>query len=165
MSRFYRIFLFGVALLALAGCSQYTFGSGQSDVETIEDTTVTRTLQYFDNNDEGPRYNVSLDLPEEWVGQFETRNEGNSLAFRYLVDEDDEQGSPLFYVEALSNAQYWEQIGSYPGQYFNIANTADTYFIYYLPVDAYYSGLNQDEFDALAAIVPDIVESVEVVRR
>lgn len=164
MSLSFRIILLGIAIVALVGCNQYSFGSGESSVESVDQSTVVRELQYFDNNTEGPLYEVSLTVPDGWVGEFEILDRGNSLVFRYLKDEDTKTGAPIFYLEALSNAQYWEQIGSYPGQYVNIANTADTYFIYHLPIDPFYSGLDEDEYEELADQVPDVIGSFEAVR-
>lgn len=158
-------FIFIIIALLAAGCTQYTFGGDDNKVEAIDDTVITRELRYLDNNTRGPVYEVVLEVPEEWVGSFETRTRGNSLVFNYFTDDDDETGSPIFFIDALSNAQYWEQIGSFPTQYKNIANTADTYFIYNLPLDDFYSGLPEDEFDDLADAVPAIIESIQVVRR
>jgi hypothetical protein len=98
-------------------------------------------------------------VPADWVGQFETVNEGNTLVFNYITEND--RRAPIFFIEALSRPQYWEQIGSYPGQYTNLVNTFDTYIIYHLPIDAYYSGLPRVEFEALAEDVPDIVASIQ----
>lgn len=175
-TRFLGLTLLALAMLALTGCTQYAFGGNQSEVETIDGTTITRTLQYLDDNTAGPLYELTFTVPDGWVDEFQTLNRGNSLVFRYITededdadaDDDDEDrepaGSLIFTIDALSNAQYWEQIGSYPGQYKNITNTADTYFIYNLPIDAYYSGLADEEFDELAADVPAVIQSVEWVR-
>lgn len=156
-----RFIILVVALFTVIGCSE--FSPEEPEVTRLEETSLVRTLQYNDRGD-GPRYDVSLMVPEEWVGDYDTLNRGNSLAFRRLEDADDESGRPVFYIEALSNAQYWEQIGSYPGQYVNIANTADTYFVYYFPIDPYYSGLTEAEFDDLKAQVPEIVRSINIER-
>lgn len=171
-TRLFRWMLLALAVLALTGCTQYAFGGSKSDVEAVDSVTVVRTLQYLDNNTQGPRYELTFTVPESWVGQFQTLNQGNSLIFRYVDDADDEDldedempsGSPVFFIDALSNAQYWEQIGGYPGQYKMFANAADTYFIYHLPIDSFYSGLSDEDFEALAAEVPAIMQSVEVVR-
>ncbi len=166
MSKSAFMILILIALFALAGCSEYTFGGPGSEVELIENERVEFELRYLDNNDEGPRYDVALTLPDEWVGSMETLNRGNSVTFRYLDDdqEDDEEGEPLFYIEALSNAQYWEQIGSYPGQFYSFKNTSDTYFIYHFPIDPYYSGLEEAQFDAFVDMLPDVFASAEVNR-
>lgn len=154
-----------VVAAVLAGCNQYSLATG-SEFEAVEDSSVVRSLQYLDDRDAGPEYEITVTLPEDWVGRFETRTRGNSIVFRYLADEDDaESGTAIFYIDALSNAQYWEQVGGYPGQYTNIVNTADTYFVYHLPIDAYYSGLDEDDFEALAAAVPEIAQSLQVVRK
>lgn len=159
-----RLLVLIVGLVILAGCSQYSTG-GNPEFQDVDDTVVVRSLQYLDDNTAGPEYLVSFEVPEEWVGTFETRTRGNSLVFQYVEDEDDTTGSPVFYIDALSNAQYWEQIGSYPGQYTNIKNTADTYFVYHAPRDAYYSGLDEEEFAALYATIPDVVRTFDYLRR
>lgn len=165
MSQKYRLLVFVLVLLiASTGCSQYSFGGPESRVESIDDIHVVRSMRYFDENTEGPEYTVSVVVPDGWVDEFETLNKGNSLAFRYLKDDDDIAGSPIFYLELLSNNQYWEQIGGFPGQFVTVLNTADTYFIYRLPPDAFYSGLQEEDFDAIAALVPEIMSSLIVAR-
>ncbi len=165
-----RLVLLGIALIALTlvGCSSRAFGGFPLDVQTVDTSDLVRTIQYLDDENIGPLYTLSLTVPEEWVGVFETTNVGNSIVFEYIIEPEEEDGfetrSPIFYIDALSNSQYWEQIGSYPGQYKNIINTGDTYMIYHLPIDAYYSGLTEEEFEAFAAIVPDIIASVETNR-
>lgn len=162
----HRFFLLGSLLvLVLAGCASGTFGSYGSEIQPVTGTTVVRTIQYLDENgDEGPAYNVSIEVPEPWVGEFETRSEGNSLFFDLVREE---RRAPIFFIEALSESQYWEQIGSYPGQYTNLKATPDTYFIYHLPIDAYYSGLSEEEFEPLLTLVPEVLRtfSVELVDR
>lgn len=162
MSVLKRVLVLMLALLLLTGCSEYSFGGNKSETATINDRTEVRTLQYLDNSTEGPLYELTFTVPERWVGQFETLNRGNSLLFRYLENDDDENGSPFFYIEALSNAQYWEQIGSYPQQYVNINNTADTYFIHDVPTFAHYSGIPDDEFDSYVAEIDELVNSISI---
>jgi len=153
-----------LALLLVTGCSEYSFGGNKSETAAIDNNTEVVTLQYLDNSDEGPLYELTFTVPDRWVGQFETLNRGNSVVFQYLEDEDDESGAPFFYVEALSNAQYWEQIGSYPQQYVNINNTADTYFIHDVPTFAHYSGIAEDEFDSYIEEMYQVVQSISITR-
>lgn len=155
MATQYRFVLLSVLLVALAACAP-NVDPLELEVEPISDQVVVRTIQYIDGLDFGPLYNFSIAVPDDWVGEFETRKEGNTVAFAYVGDGD---SSPVFFVEALSDSQYWEQIGSYPGQFTNIVYTADTYFIYYLPIDSYYSGLDEALFEALSEPVPDIVKT------
>lgn len=161
-----RLVLWVMALmsLTLVGCGSRAFGGFGVNVEAIDQPDLVRTIQYLDDENIGPLYDISFTVPESWVGLFETSNYRNSIVFEYVIPPQDEDGfarrSPIFYVEALSNAQYWEQIGSYPGQYVNIVNTGDTYVIYHMPIEAYYSGLSEAEFEAFAAEVPAIVASI-----
>lgn len=164
MSVPYRVLIVMFSLLLLTGCSEYSFGGNKSETSAINERTETRTIQYLDNSDEGPLYELTFTVPERWVDRFETLNRGNSILFRYFENEDDETGSPFFYIEALSNAQYWEQIGSYPQQYVNINNTADTYFIHDVPTFAHYSGIPEDEFDSYIAEMYDVARSVTIER-
>jgi len=171
MATKYLSILVGVLLFAISGCGYRAFTEPGLDYEAVDATTITRTLQYFDEQNEGPVYNVSFTVPEAWVGEFETRALGNGISFEFVqaleVEEDEEpefRYAPIFTVEALSSPQYWKQVGSYPEQFVNIKFTADTYFIYNLPIDAFYSGLPDDEFDEFAAAVPEIIASFEVER-
>jgi hypothetical protein len=163
----YRIILLGLVLLALVGCRSRAFGNDGLVIEPVTENEVVRSIRYFDEEDTGPEYTISVSLPDSWVGQVETRNEGNSIAFEYLTENRGRV--PVFYIEALSNDQYWEQIGSYPGSYTNIGVTYDTYFITYSPSDSYFSGLSDEDFTALTDEVPLIIatfraERVEQIR-
>jgi len=132
------IMLLSGMLMLLAGCGR-AFGSFEPVAEPVDDATVVRPIQYLEGLEDGPLYEVAITLPEEWVGRFVTRNNGNVIHFDYVTES--ERQAPIFSIEALSEAQFWEQIGSYPGQQTNIVNTPDTYFIYHLPIDSWYSGL------------------------
>ena len=79
------------------------------------------------------------------------------MYFDYITDSG--ETAEIFYVEALSTSQYWQQNGAHPGSYTNIVNRGNTYFIYYLPIDVYYSGLSATEFATFAEAVPGIVAS------
>jgi hypothetical protein len=156
MATQYRFILLSLLILLVAACAPNE-NPLALEVEAISDQAVVRTIQYVDGQEVGPLYNFSLTVPQDWVGEFETRKEGNTVAFAYTGAG--ERSSPVFFVEALSNSQYWEQIGSYPGQFTNIVYTSDTYFIYYMPIDPYYSGLERAEFERLAEPVPEIIQT------
>lgn len=128
-------------------------------VEDVESAVVVRPIRYVDGYNSGPIYNFSITVPEGWVDRFETENTGNSVTFNFIPNPERNVRAPIFSIEALSEAQYWEQIGSYPGDYENIVNTADTYFIYHLPLTSYFSGLDDEEFAAFAEAVPAIIDS------
>jgi hypothetical protein len=161
MRRFSLLFL-SLAMLALVGCGSRSFGSLSVQTEPIETATITRTLQFIESNRLGPVYRISLTVPDEWVGRSQTRNRGNSLVFEFLNERG--RSAPIFSLDALSNAQYWEQIGNLPGDYNSIINTADTYIVYHLPITAFYSGLPAAQFQALAEAVPGIIQSISVTR-
>jgi hypothetical protein len=146
-----------VALLAVVGCAPRGLTRTIAEAFPVAAPLVVTTLQTVDEKQVGPAYQVSLTVPQEWVGKFEVVNRGNSLTFTYIVS--DRQRAPIFFVDALTETQYWEQIGSYPGQYTNLEATPNAYFTYHLPVDAYYSGLPSEEYAAFAKVVPDIVKS------
>lgn len=161
MSRF-RYVLIAVALLLLVGCRSQAFGNYGVQTAPVDAAAVVQPLRFADQESVGSSYNVSVTVPESWVGQFEVRNTGNSLAFVYVGDSN--RRAPIFYIEALSHDQYWEQIGSYPTLYTNIGIlNNNTYFIYYVPPDAYYSGLPKEVFEAFAAEVPAVVASFSAV--
>lgn len=153
-----RLVLFSMALLVLAGCSG-SFGGYTTTTEAVTEESVVRSLQFIDEGKLGPVYSVSFSVPSEWVGNIETRNNGNTIYIDYLPAPG--QRAPLFFVEALSQAQFWEQIGSYPGIYKDIVSTRDTHFIYFAPRDAYYSGLSEDLFQILSAQVPQVIASFQ----
>ncbi|MEZ4591147.1 MAG: hypothetical protein R3D55_08390 [Chloroflexota bacterium] len=152
-SRIFLMALLALVVMGLAGCAG-SFVSNET--APIDSETVSTQLQYVDGAEVGPLYNVEVAVPADWVGQFETRNVGNKLYFEYVTDAG---GAEIFFIEALSSSQYWEQAGSHPGSYVNIVNRGDTYFVYHLPIDAYYSGLPDEEFLTFSAAVPEIVAS------
>lgn len=143
-----------LVLLSLIGCGGSFI---ENEISPIVAETVSVQMQYLDGAELGPLYDVEVMVPADWVNQFETRNVGNKLYFTYLADD----GVPaeIFYIEALSVSQYWDQNGPHPGSYTNIVNRGDTFFIYYLPIDSYYSGLDKTQFTVFAEKVPAIVAS------
>ncbi len=161
MKRFSILFL-SLAMLALVGCGSRSFGTLSVQTEPVETTTITRTVQFVESGRLGPAYNISLTVPTEWVGRFQTRNRGNSLLFEFINDRG--RPAPIFSLDALSNAQYWEQIGNLPGDYNSIINTADTYIVYHLPLTPFYSGLSPAQFQSLADSVPSVIQSIRVTR-
>lgn len=143
----------------LAGCAQ-TVGSFGSEITAVSDTVVPRSLQYIDGLDAGPQYSFTITVPEGWTERYVTRDTGNILYFEYETETG--RRAPIFRIEALSRPQFWQQQGSYPGQHGTLQSTRDTYFLYYVPIDAVYSGLPAEEFEALAAEVPDVMTTFEV---
>ena len=143
-------------LVLLAGCGR-AYTATEPTVAVAAEATVVSTLQYLDGLTEGPLYQVTVTLPDSWVGKIATRNVGNIVYFDYA-----ENNGPLFSIQALSRAQFWKQ-GAYPGEFTNVANTKDTYFVHYQPIDAFYSGLPKETFTALSAEVPAILKTLAVV--
>lgn len=154
--RFVLVFAALLGALVLAGCNVGDVEFEESTVP-VTNTTVEEVLRFVDMDEVGPEYIVRMTLPEDWVGDFQMRVSGNRLFLDLVIDED--TTANIFFLEALSEAQYWEQIGSYPGTFFNVRNTADTYFTYYVPVFAFYTGLTEEEFETYTSEVPAIVQS------
>ncbi|MBK7894507.1 MAG: hypothetical protein WAS33_08110 [Candidatus Promineifilaceae bacterium] len=152
-SRVFLLALLGLLVFGLVGCGGSFLAN---ETLPIASETVTAQLQFVDGAEVGPMYDVEVVVPADWVGQFETRNVGNKLYFEYATEAG---GAEVFFIEALSMSQYWAQNGSHPGSYTNIVNRGDTYFIYHLPIDAYYSGLSDEDFSIFSAAVPGIVDS------
>jgi hypothetical protein len=162
MKTHYRNLLFSaIIIIGLVGCGSRVSGGFAADEELVEDTTVSRQVQYLDATDDGPVYTFTVDVPQDWVDQFATNNSGNTVTFEYITDDEGGRAA-IFEIQALSFAQFWEQNGSYPGTFQNIKATAETYFVVNVPVFAYYSGLPEDEYEAFTAAVPDIVASFDV---
>lgn len=159
-SRFLQLgLLTTVVLLLLTGCGR-SFGSFEPVAAPVTDPVVAGTMQYLVRLEEGPLYNFTLTLPDEWLGQITTRNGGNVVFFDYIGASG--EAVPFFSIEALSEEQLWKQEGGYPAYRSSIVNTVDTYFVYHLPIDAYYSGLPEEEFQGLAAAVPTLMTSFAV---
>lgn len=168
IAQFRTIFLSLMVLIALAGCGSRIGGSFELAVETIDEGEAVRMLQYRDGKAEGPMYELTFAVPDDLVGQLETRIEGNIIDFDVILDiedtrvEDGFRRAPLFTVFALSNQQYWQQIGSYPGTYINIKNVGDTYFVYSVPPFEFYSGLSEEDYDAFSDDILAIVQSMQI---
>jgi hypothetical protein len=150
----YTIPLIALLTVVLAGCGTFTAVS-----EIIEDEVVTRSLQYFSEGEMGPVYDVSVTVPSNWVGRFQTDTTPNKITFLHVSENGAE--TPVFYIEALSQMQYWEQNGSYPGVFYNIGNRIDTYFIYYMSINSNASGLTTEQYEAFAAEVSAIAATFE----
>lgn len=150
-----------VLLLLLTGCAR-SFDKPLSATTPVTEAVVSGTMQYLLRFEQGPLYNFTMTLPDEWVGQLATRNNGNVLYFDYIGENG--QPAPFFSIEALSEEQLWKQEGGYPAYRSSILNTAETYFVYHLPVDAYYSGLPEENFATLAEAVPGLMASFAVTR-
>ncbi|MGF1507656.1 MAG: hypothetical protein ACFB51_21390 [Anaerolineae bacterium] len=154
-----RLLALSIILLLLAGCAQEEMTIIPDAVVGVNTQTITWPMQYFDNQEPGPIYDISLTVPEEWVDAFIIQASPNQLVFEYIVDED--ITARIFYVEALSEEQYWAQIGSYPGLIRNIRHTGDTYFIYYVPIYSFYAGLPEEEYEVFTQEVPSIIRSFD----
>lgn len=152
--RFSVVLVTAAMLMAVTGCAGIAV---ENPVVSVDSDTVVTQLNYVDGSEVGPAYDVSLTVPSDWVGQFEVRNVGNAIYFDYLPGSD--VPAEIFFVEALSPLQFWEQNGNLPGSYTNVANLGDTYFVYHLPIDAYYSGLPEEQFAGLAEAVPGVIAS------
>jgi hypothetical protein len=161
MRRFALLFL-GFVTLALAGCGSRAFGNLRLQTESIDAADVARTIQFVESSRLGPQYELSFTVPSGWVGQFQTRNRGNSLAVEFVSETG--RVSPIFTIDALSNAQYWEQVGSFPGDFNAVLNTADTYFVYHLPQFSFYSGLPAAQYQSFADAVPAVIASIQADR-
>lgn len=156
-SRFIILMVLCTFVLLVSTACGGAFTNVDPVVSSVTEATVQHTIQYVDGFNEGPLYQFTLTLPEDWVGNIATRSEGNVVYFDAV-----ESNGLLFYIEALSEAQFWKQ-SSYPGEYTNIATTPDnTFFIYHLPIDAYYSGLPVETFEALSADVPAVISTFTV---
>lgn len=144
--------------LILAAC-----GGGFPPVsEPVDAASVVRMMQYGDSLEQGPQYNVSLELPDDLAGQLVTHNSGNILRFEYINER--EKAVPLFRLEALSEEQYWKQIGGYPGQVRTLRNMGDTFFIASMPIDAFYSGLDADTYKGMVESITDALTTVSIER-
>jgi len=150
----YYIPLIALLIVVLAGCGTFNAIS-----ETIEDEVVARSLQYFNEGELGPIYDVSVTVPANWVGRFQTDTIPNKITFAHVSENGLE--TPIFYIEALSQVQYWEQNGSYPGVYYNMGNEIDTYFVYYFPLNQFASTLSEAEYESFLDAVPGIVQTFE----
>jgi len=153
--RFIFIAVLSAALVLPTGCGR-SFSVLEPSVTLATEATIVSTIQYLDGLKDGPVYEFSLTLPESLVGKIATRAQGNVVYFDYA-----ESNAPLFSIQALSRAQFWKQ-GNYPGEYTNIATTKDTYFVYHLPIDAFYSGLPKETFQAITAEIPGAFKTFTV---
>lgn len=160
-----RLILLSMLVLTLAACGGGAFRT--SETQAIDSQTVTTSMYYIDEQEEGPTYQVTFNVPEDWVGEFEFRNNGNTVVLSRIVKSDNEnvadKRADIFTIFALSDTQYWQQIGSYPGGFPNIKYTQDTYFAYRTPIDPHYAGLPDETYEAFASQVPDIMDTFEVV--
>lgn len=161
-----RTMVFGIiTALILVGCSGPVQDLSPTGVEEVTETLVVRDVQFSEGRTVGPRYEWSIEVPEAWVGNFTTESDGSTVVFNFIDDSGRiEREASIFRIEALSFDQFWAQNGSYPQQFINLANENDTYFIYYAPIDAFYSGLSQEEYDAFIAQIPDVVATFSVER-
>lgn len=145
-----------VALFVLAAC-----GGGFPVVsEPVEGAAVARTMQYGQAVKQGPEYNVVLELPEEWAGQLVTHNSGNILKFDYINDSG--RQTPLFALEALSEEQYWQQIGGYPGQVRTLRNLGETIFIASIPRDTFYSGVDEETYAGMVESITEALTTISI---
>ncbi len=152
-SRFIILLVVAALALILSGCA----GTNVNTVTPVDNEMVVLPVQFIDGIEVGPVYNMSVNVPQDWVGKFQSRSVGNKVYFDYITASG--TTAPIFFIEALSPSQYWDQNGAHPTSYINLINRGDTFFVYYLPIDAYYSGLPKQEFDSFAAVVPGVVSS------
>ncbi|NDJ77380.1 MAG: hypothetical protein GYB65_14100 [Chloroflexi bacterium] len=129
----------------------------------VMDTTVIRELRH--GNAGSPPYAISFVVPESWVYDVRTHINGPTLVFEYLLGENESRvgedvAAAIFYVAALSNDEYKEERDN-PWWSGVAASTDDTYFVWDMRAGTP-SGLSEAEFEALAANVPAILESVEL---
>lgn len=151
-----RFIMLGCVLLLLSGCVR-TFGSIEPQEKPVAEKAVVIPVQYLEGQKVGPVYNVSVTLPDDWVGQFVTSSEGNMIYFNY--DAKNGVKAPIFSITALSPLQYWKQMGSYAGSYHGLQSRDNTFFVYSQLSTNYYSGIDKAKYDALAKQVPDIVST------
>lgn len=147
-----------VAVLVLAGCG----GGFPIVTEPVDSALVVRTMQYGDSIERGPEYSVAIEMPSEWTNQLVTRNSGNILKFNYITET--ELTVPFFAIEALSESQYWQQIGSYPGQVHTLRNTGETFFIASVPRDSFYSSLDDATYSGMVDSLTKALGTVSIER-
>jgi hypothetical protein len=147
-------------LLTACGGGGGTVGGFKPQTETITTPTITREMRYFDQGQLGTSYTLALTVPDSWVNNFSTTSNGSVITFNFV--DTNGRNAPIFTLHALSESQYWKQNGNEPTKYKNIKATADTYFIYYVPIDAFFSGLSKAEYDAFKAQVPDVMTTLVV---
>ncbi|NDJ51892.1 MAG: hypothetical protein GYB68_02265 [Chloroflexi bacterium] len=162
LANLFRLTLLSAFLLVLVGCMPDPQPTVEDFERTINSTDVTASLQYVQVRERGPIYEIAMTVPDDWVGSFEIEGTGNQLLFNYLVDGD--IPALIFFVEALSEEQYWEQIGSYPGDYTNVVFTDDTYFVYRLPVDPVFATLDEELYAGFSEQVPTAMSSFSIER-
>lgn len=151
------LFLVLASVLLLTACAG-PFGKN-AVTQDVTAPTISVPMNFVEARQTGPVYDVSVTVPGDWVNQFSVRNVGNMVQFLY---NDNGRERFVFSIEALSDKQYWQASGSYPASQVNIINLGDTYFVYHLPIDTFYSGLPAEQFQAFAAAVPEIVASFTV---
>lgn len=156
--KFRFVFLAGLmALMFLVTSCAGGFAVAETTT-VVSSEVINATMWYVEGPKEGPFYDVTMEVPADWVDTFQVRNIGNRLYFDY-IGADNQIPAQVFFIEAVSPEQYWQQTGSYPGSYANIVNKGDTYFSYYLPIDTYYSDLPQVDFARFEEVVPHVIES------
>ncbi|MGJ3239658.1 MAG: hypothetical protein ACFE0Q_13190 [Anaerolineae bacterium] len=161
LTRITRIFMLYLAtLLVLSGCAGGAFGGIGSVTEAVDNQVVVREVQSFERGTSGRPYEISLTVPEEWVGSFDTVNNGSVVTFRRT--DANGYSAPVFYIHVLNFEQYWMQNGSYPGDYRQLASVGDTYFVYNAPVESYYSGLGEEEYQEFLATVDEVLTTFSV---
>jgi hypothetical protein len=152
----FRFVLLALLLVTLVGCSGVAAGV-VDQVEPVDSTNLVRSMQWVNGRATGPVYSVEMTVPESWVDSMVTRTRGNTVAFMY-PQANGEMGI-VFEVQALSERQYWQQVGSYPGLWVDIANKVNTYFVYQVPIFAPESGMPAELLDGFREEVSAVVRS------
>jgi hypothetical protein len=151
-----------MGLLLLSGCGGAAFAGFAIQTTDVTEPTVQQEVRAFEQGMVGPQYVFAVEVPEAWVDNFRLTNNGSTVTFNFVTDRG--RTAPIFRIEALTRGQYWEQQGSYPSAFNNIVSQDDTYFIYYAPLDEYYSGLPEAEFLALRDEIPGIIATFRAER-
>lgn len=147
-----------VALFVLSACVPKAYRTNETF--PVDGTTVTFQLAYDDGLTVGTPYEVTMTVPQSWVGNFTVRNLGNTAYFEYAATGGSSQ---VFSITALSPNQYWKQTGSYPGSFTTVRNMrGETYIVYYQPIDTYYSGVSAEQLATFTAEIQAAIATVQV---
>ncbi len=102
----------------------------------------------------------TIDVPKDWTGKVETREEGNIVFFDFASSPK----NTLFSISALTETQ-WQAAQQDPGQGIEIKAQDGIVFIYHVALDNPYTGNQAEEFQKMAGQVKSIVKSLTVSTR